>query len=449
MKTKILYSCGSFSTTLAYQTFTTLIFFFYVDALKLDPALVGIGWAVYGLWNAVNDPLAGYLGDRTRTRWGRRIPYMAFGALPLAIFFALLWTPPFRVEAGQNWLLFVYFLVIIFCFDTLWTLVALNYTALFPEMFTTVGDRAQVSAWRQIFNVAGVFCAMGLSPLIYSIWGWPTLGLLYGLLIVVGLFLTVKVSHERPEFSQEPSLSFIEGLRATLVNRAFLAFIGTLIFIWLGFQMIQAMIPFFAAYVLLIPKSEPLKVSMLLALPLIVVLPTLPLWRYGAIRWGASTALGWAIIAFALALPPLFFVHDFFGAVIALGFLGVGLGGLWLLPDLLIADIIDEDELKTGVRREGLYFGMNGLLIRFAFTLQGLIIGAVFVWTGYQADQVQQAPQALWGLRLLIAGVPILALGLSWLMLRFYTLRGERLNIMKEQLKKLHAQKAERLVKRL
>lgn len=445
MKTKILYSSGSFATTLAYQTFTTLIIFFYVDTLKLDPALVGLGWAFYGIWNAVNDPLAGYIGDRTRTRWGRRIPYIVFGAVPLAIFFAFLWNPPF--PAGSGWTLFGYFLIIIFCFDTLWTFVALNYTALFPEMFVTVEDRAQVSAWRQVFNVLGVFCAMGLSPVIYSFWGWAALGWLYGLLTAAVLFLTVMVSRERPEFSREEPLNLFEGLRATVVNRAFLVFIGALICIWLAFQMIQATLPFFATYVLQIPKDEPLKLSALLALPLIIVLPALPLWRQAAVRWGAATALGWAVALFALALIPLWFVRDFLGAVIAIGFLGVGLGGLWLLPDLLIADIIDEDELKTGVRREGLYFGMNGLLIRLAFTLQGLIMGAVFRWSGYQPDQAQQTPEALWGLRLLIAGVPLIALGLGWLALRFYNLKGERLALMKEQLKKLHVQKAERLAK--
>jgi GPH family glycoside/pentoside/hexuronide:cation symporter len=447
MKRKILYSSGAFATTLSYQTFTAFILFFYVNTLKLDPALVGVGWALYGLWNAVNDPLAGFLGDRTRTRWGRRIPYIAFGAVPLAVFFALLWSPPFTIES--EWMFFGYFLIMIFCFDTLWTFVALNYTALFPEMFVTVEDRVQVSAWRQVFNVIGVFCAMGLSPVIYSFWGWATLGWLYGLVTAAVLFLTIAVSRERPEFSQEQPLRLLEGLRATLVNRAFVAFIGTLICIWLAFQMIQSTLPFFATYVLQISTDEPVKISALLALPLIIVLPTLPLWRQAAVRWGAARALGGAIVLFALALIPLWVVRDFLSAVIAIGFLGVGLGGLWLLPDLLIADIIDEDELKTGVRREGLYFGMNGLLIRLAFTLQGLLMGAVFHWSGYQADQAQQTQEALWGLRLLIAGVPLLALGMGWLALRFYDLKGERLALVKEHLEKLHAQKAERLAPKL
>jgi GPH family glycoside/pentoside/hexuronide:cation symporter len=445
MKKKILYSSGAFATTLSYQTFTAFILFFYVDTLKLDPKLVGLGWAIYGLWNAVNDPLAGYLADSTRTRWGRRLPYIAGGAVPLALAFALLWTPPLSIENGESWPLFAYFITVILVFDTLWTLVALNYTALFPEMFSHVQDRAHVSAWRQVFNVAGLLGALGLSPIIHSTLGWPALGWLFAPLIASVLFLSLTVSRERPECRQETPLGFSAGLKATLVNRSFLAFIGTNLFIQVAFVMIPAMMPFFAKYVLQI--SDSWQVSALMALPLLVILPTLPVWNRVTIRLGPASALGWALGAFALALVSLFWVRDFVSSLLVMGFLGVGLGGLFMLPDLLIADVIDEDELKTGVRREGLYFGMNGFLIRFAFTLQGLITGMVLSATGYQADAPEQAAEALWGLRFLIAGVPLGALGLSWLALRFYTLRGEHLNTMKEALARLHAQKAARLAR--
>lgn len=442
MKTRILYSSGAFATTLSYQTFTAFVLFFYVDTLKLDSKLVGVGWAIYGLWNAVNDPLAGYLTDRTRTRWGRRIPYIGAGALPLACCFAMLWVPPSNVTEGQGLQLFVYFLTVVLLFDTLWTFVALNYTALFPEMFPDVRERAVVSAWRQVFNVIGLLCALGLSPMISRAFGWPALGWFFAPLTAGMLWLSLVVSHERPEL--EPPLNLWRGLQATLINRAFLAFVGTNLFIQLAFVMIPAMTPFFAKYVLQLPESEPWRVSVLMALPLAVILPVLPLWNQLTVRLGAATALSWAILAFAVALVPLWFVQDFLGAVLAMGFLGVGLAGLFMLPDLLLSDIIDEDELKTRVRREGLYFGMNGLLIRLAFTLQGLLTGTVLSATGYQADSPGQPPEALWGLRLLIAGVPMFALGLGWLALKFYTLRGERLYAMKEHLSRLHAEKAQR-----
>src|SRR5690606_36181084 len=104
-------------------------------------------------WNAVNGPLAGALSDRTRTRWGRRIPYIALGSLPLALFFALVWLAPFR---GDDPRLFAYFLGVIFLFDTLFTLVSLNLVALFPEMYPSLAERAEVSGYRQVFALVGL-----------------------------------------------------------------------------------------------------------------------------------------------------------------------------------------------------------------------------------------------------------------------------------------------------
>ena len=103
-----------------------------------------------------------------------------------------------------------------------------------------------------------------------------------------------------------------------------------------------------------------------------------------------------------------------------------------MLPDLLIADVVDADELDTGTRREGMYFGMNGLIIRLAFSLQGIITGTVLTWSGYVAPTPlelypAQPDAALWGIRLMIGGFPALALLLAYWFLRHYALHGQRL----------------------
>lgn len=97
---KILYSSGSLGTTLSYLAFGTYIQFLYIDVLGLKASLVGIGWSLYGIWNAFNDPIAGFLSDNTRTRWGRRIPWVAASFIPLGLFFYLLWVPPSALIEG-------------------------------------------------------------------------------------------------------------------------------------------------------------------------------------------------------------------------------------------------------------------------------------------------------------------------------------------------------------
>ena len=114
---KILYASGSLAVALSYQAFGTYIQFLYIDILGLKAALVGIGWALYGLWNAINDPLAGYWSDRTRTRWGRRIPWIAGLFIPLSLTFYLLWVPPSPLVQADGIPLFIYFMALVLIFD--------------------------------------------------------------------------------------------------------------------------------------------------------------------------------------------------------------------------------------------------------------------------------------------------------------------------------------------
>jgi GPH family glycoside/pentoside/hexuronide:cation symporter len=106
----ISYAMGNFANTIAYQVFGNRIQFYYVDLLGLSAATAGLLWTVYGLWNAVNDPLMGQLSDRTRSRFGRRVPYITFGAIPLGLSFFFLWTP----IQQPPWMLAAYFLLLLF-----------------------------------------------------------------------------------------------------------------------------------------------------------------------------------------------------------------------------------------------------------------------------------------------------------------------------------------------
>jgi len=133
---KMFYSAGALGTALTYLSFGTYIQFFYIDILGLKASLVGLGWSFYGIWNAVNDPLAGYLSDHTRTKWGRRIPWIATAFIPLGLFYYLLWVPPSPLIEGGGIPLFFYFMGIVLIFDVLWTIVAMNWTSLFPEMIS-------------------------------------------------------------------------------------------------------------------------------------------------------------------------------------------------------------------------------------------------------------------------------------------------------------------------
>jgi len=142
----LLYSLGSFSAGLLSNPISTFAIFYYVDVLKAPVEKISLVMLLYGIWNAVNDPLFGYLSDITKTRWGRRRPYIFFFSLPLALSFALFWASPF--DSSRPTALVLYYGLMIFLFDTFFTIVILNWIALFPEMYPTLEQRARVSALR-------------------------------------------------------------------------------------------------------------------------------------------------------------------------------------------------------------------------------------------------------------------------------------------------------------
>ncbi|HOU41137.1 MAG TPA: MFS transporter, partial [Promineifilum sp.] len=127
--TRLLYAAGSLGVALSYQAFSTYIQFLYIDVLGVRAVWIGVVWAIYGVWNAVNDPLSGYWSDRTRTRWGRRVPWIAGSLVPLLITFFLLWFPFGKAVAWSELTTLFYFLGIVLLFDLFWTVYVMNWTA--------------------------------------------------------------------------------------------------------------------------------------------------------------------------------------------------------------------------------------------------------------------------------------------------------------------------------
>ncbi|RMG97367.1 MAG: MFS transporter [Chloroflexi bacterium] len=457
----LLYASGSLAVALSYQAFATYIQFLYIDVFGLRAAWVGFAWSLYGLWNAVNDPLAGYLSDRTHTRWGRRIPWIAGALVPLALTFYLLWVPPAGIVAENGRSLLLYFLIIILLFDLCWTVVVMNWTALFPEMIPDEKDRATVSAWRQVFSLIGVMVGVALPPvLVGEDWsGRGQMALLLTGVTAVFFGLSLLGSRERPEFRHDEPLSLRQSLRVTLTNRDFLHFLGANLMIQYIIVALTATVPFYTKYVLKIQGNTRLmgltldpgtQNALFLGIAFITALPAMPVWTWAVRRWGAWQTMRANVLITAVILLGFFLPNQFSTGLLITATFGFTLAGILMLPDLLIADIIDADELTTQVRREGLYFGMNGLIIRLAFTAQGAIAGVILTLTGYLppvGDELYpvQPTSAVFGIRFMAGGIPALAMLLASWLLNGYSLRGSRLDTIRAHVTALHNNKRARL----
>ncbi len=447
---KLLYASGSLGVALSYQAFGTYIQFLYIDILGLKASLVGVGWSLYGIWNAVNDPLAGHLSDRTRTRWGRRTPWIAGAFVPMGLFFYLLWVPPSPLTRGGQTPLFVYFMGVILIFDLLWTIVVMNWTSLFPEMIPEPRERADVSGWRQLFSVLGLLVGVALPPILVGA-DWSGRGSMALMLATITSFtfgLALLGIRERPPAGLGESLGFGEAVRASWRSRPFRWFLVANLHKEFIYSMLTASVPFWAKYVLHIQSpvavsgvwlGPGMQNSLLLGSAFVMALPALPVWTWAARRFGARRGWQAAQITFALSMLGVFSARDFYQGVASMSLAGLSLAGLLVSPDLLISDVIDDDQLVTGRRREGMYFGLNGFIIRFAFTMQGLSTGAILHSTRYVRSTPEdlypaQPPAALLGIRALTALLPLLASLVVVAALQRYPLHGERYRRLRDAL---------------
>jgi GPH family glycoside/pentoside/hexuronide:cation symporter len=418
------YALGNFANTIADYVFRNRIQFYYVDIVGLNAYVAGILWSIYGLWNAVNDPLMGQLSDRTRSRFGRRVPYVAFGAIPLALSFFFLWTPPSR----SPWLLAAYFLMILFIFDTLYTLTFITYTSLFPEIAPTPRERIDLSVVREILGTIALILALILAPIIAEGVSYLVMGAIMGTLVGAGYLVSMIGVKERPiDESQEQSLSLGQSLKLVLANKSFRWFLGANIskeYIWL---LLAGMLPFWRKYALGIQSrvnvfgmdlGPGLAEALLLGVPILLAIPTLLIWRPIVARLGYRKTWIIGTLAFLPGLLVMTFATDFYT-----GFLGTmltipGLANSMIMPFPVLSEIIDDDaNQENGFRREGLFFGMNSGIIKLAFSAQGLLFALVTALTGFDSGNDIQTPSAVWGIRFLIGVTPaIAALIVAWCM---------------------------------
>ena len=411
----VSYAMGNFANTIAYQVFGNRIQFYYVDILGLNAATAGILWTIYGLWNAVNDPLMGQLSDRTRSRFGRRVPYVAFGAIPLGLSFFFLCDPPGK----SAWLLAAYFLLILFIFDTIYSLTFIAYNSLFPEVAPSVRDRVDLSMVREILGTVALLLSYILAPILAGSVGYIWMGAIMGMLVGIGYLISMIGIKEASIDDKEVQLGMRESLKIVLSSIPFRWFLGANIakeYVWLA---LGAMLPFWRKYALGI--QAPVNVfgaklsagdaeAILLGLAILLTIPCLLIWRPIVLRLGYRRTWIIAALAFIPGLFLMMIATDFYSGLTGTLLVAPGLAGSTILPFPVISEVIDDDAKKEhGYRREGIFFGMNGGITKLAFSAQGVLFASVMSAAGYVAGAAVQNAGAINGIRFMIGGTTILA----------------------------------------
>jgi GPH family glycoside/pentoside/hexuronide:cation symporter len=420
-RTKLFYGVGDVGNALVNSAIQFFLLIFYTDAALLAPALVGSALFIGKIWDAINDPLFGWVSDRTGSRrFGKRRAYMIFGAIPLGVSIALLWRVPpgLAPAAAFLWIVFTFLL-----FDTLWTVTNVPYYALTAELTDDYDERSALTATRMALAVPAYLVGAALTPVLVGLFatkrtGYGAVGILYGVVAAVALLICAAGIRERKQVAERraaapPVRTFLQ----TFKNRPFVRLLGAYLVLNLAFALIKTLMAYFLTYQLDMEAQVPMVMGLMLICVVLAIFP----WKKISERWnkGPAYALGMAIGALAVAATFLLPHRPTPWVYLIAALAGFGFAANWVFPWSMVPDVVDVDRLATGEQRSGVYYGVWGLGTKASEALAIASTGWILALFNY-APNVAQTPQTLFGIRLFFGVVPAIAIALALPLLIWY-----------------------------
>jgi len=407
---KLLYGLGYLTVALTTNMTMTWILTRYrpVSGDPRWPVLVSAGALTLAmvlgrLIDAVADPLVGYWSDRTRTRWGRRKPFILIGGPLLTLMFVLLWVPPVPALSLTN---AIYLAVTASLFFFTFTVVVCPYLAMLPEITADPAERISLTAWQGGFNVIGAVGGMAVAGWLIDARGYLAMALIIAPVVLLcgwaPLFVPTPVQAEAP-----CDLPLRQAIVSTLRNAWFLPYVLSQVLFWLALSVVLAAGP---QIVQVRAGASETERGLAMATALVVAALCFPLMRGVATRMGKRRLLLGATVWFGLVMIPLALLGRLPLPLSALGqaFVVMALAGpavaaLFSLPNAMVADIVDHDAEQTGQRREAIYFGVQGLLVKAGM---GLGIGVAALLLAHFGDTLARPGG--------FVACPLAALALAW-----------------------------------
>jgi Na+/melibiose symporter-like transporter len=384
--------------------------------------------------DAVTDPLMGRISDTTRWALGRRRPYLLIGALPVGLLFAMIWSDPSGLgDMGK----LAYYVAVYCALMCATTCVSVPYLALQPEMALDYDERTSLNAYRSIGAVLGVVVALGLRPM--ADWfgggeeGFRTAGAILGAVLVLPWLVVYAVTFERQMFGKKTSTaSFLATTRACWRQRAFRKLVGLYLAGRVAIDLTGVMLVLYFTHWL--GRSRDFETTMLIFLLSSVL--ALPVWLAVSRRMDKATAFVGGAIWWMVGLVSMLFVQPdwprwllfAFAPVIAAGYAAVD-----LMPWAMLGEVVDEDELASDERREGIYNGLFTFLRKLAGALAVFVaLGILDLW-GLESG-VPAGPETQWAIRLLTTLGPAACLVVAIVYARGYPLTRARHEVVVAEL---------------
>jgi glycoside/pentoside/hexuronide:cation symporter, GPH family len=437
--TKLAYGAGDLGPAITANILGIFLLIFFTNVAGIKPGLAGSILMIGKIWDAINDPIVGMLSDRTVSKWGRRHSWMIFGAIPFGLTFILQWiVPPLN-----QWGLFFYYVGIAILFNTFYTAVNLPYTALTPELTQDYDERTSLNSFRFAFSIGGSILSLVLALVIFGAFKdqplqqYLVLSSICAVISTLALYWCVfgtrkrvlKTEQLRQREQPTDSMSYLEQLKVAFSNRPFLFVIGIYLCSWLAVQNTVSVIPYFVKNYMGMGDQDYITILMVVQATSMLMLFV---WTAVSQRIGKKAVYFMGMSLWIIAEVGLFFLQP--GQV---GFMrllavmaGVGVSTAYLIPWSMIPDVIELDELNTGQRREGIFYGFMVLLQKVALAIGLFIVGWVLQQSGFietiagQPKPVQPE-SALWAIRWMVGPVPLVVLLLGLVLAYFYPISRE------------------------
>lgn len=364
------YGIGMFGTSMPINMFKSFAAIFYVDMLGLDMKKYSLVLFIYTFVDAIDNPVYGFLSDRTRTKWGRRRPWLIIGAPLLVLCFILFYNVPSFVESEKG-MLFIYMLLMYILTGTLDSLVNANYGALFPELFQSDSERAKTNGIRQICQLFAMAISIALTPMITEKIGYRKTSLIYGILAVAVMMYSFIGCKESTNYEELEKPKLIDSIIALIKNPHFWIFGFAGAFYSAAFALISQALPFYVKYNLGLGGSS---TTIMLGIVLGVAVIGIVVWSRISKKVAVMKIWRTGFIIMAIGFVPLYFAKTLPVAVVIAGVMGFGIAACLTTMDCIGAKIVDDDYQRNGIKREGIINSLMGVMNR----LNGLYTSLAF-----------------------------------------------------------------------
>lgn len=442
LRSKLGFGAGEFSSSIFFTVTSFWLMNFLTDEVRLSAGIAGTALLVGKIWDAMIDPLIGSISDHTKSRWGRRRPYLLFFAIPFGAAFVLMFrNPGIDDQTGKFiWAMLTY---IFFC--TVYSFTNIPYNALLPELTSDYNERTNVSGFKMSFAVVGTLLGAGAAMPLMALFAGRTAGFVgmsavFGFLAALSLLVTFFSVKEPPVVEAKLSGSVLKSLKDVFSNRPYMLILTTWFVNSTAVAIMQTMLIYYYKYIIMDEDSVTLAMITLL----IASLLTIPLWVWLCKKMGKKQAYISGMTLTLAAVLVFSFFADQLGSVPALVLMalaGVGFASHYVGPWAIVPDTIEYGYAQTGRRSEGVYYSVWTFVIALGGALAGFLVGQGLDLFGYIPDVVQSSRSIL-GIRLLIGVLPGIFILIANFVLAMYPLTRRHYEQILEKIKQFEAETA-------